>query len=106
MERPKLRKETLGLPQWTCEQNLVTEKSPIVCPVTEEFLRPITYLPTPQVAAGRSLEYEDIIGVEGGGPGCNLKSFGVIGTCSADLKQPCGGHRLHVVISGGASLQA
>lgn len=65
----------------------------------------LTYLPTPQVAAGWSLEYKDIIGVEGGGPGCNLKSLGVIGTGSPDLEQPCGGHRLRVVLSGSASLR-
>lgn len=28
-----------------------------------------THLPTPQVAAGLSLEDEDVVGVEGGGPG-------------------------------------
>lgn len=28
-----------------------------------------THLPIPQVAAGRGLENEDVVGVEGGGPG-------------------------------------
>lgn len=92
------------------------QKSPsfaLICSVTEGFLGPaschgvsLTHLPTPQVAAGWSLEYEDIIGVEGGGPGCNLKSLGVIGTGSPDLEQPCGGHGLQVIVSGSTSLQA
>jgi hypothetical protein len=49
-------------------------------------LWPLAHLPTPQVAAGRSLEYEDIIGVEGRGPGCHLKSLGVISIGPSDLK--------------------
>lgn len=69
-------------------------------------LWPLAHLPTPQIAAGRSLEYEDVIGVEGGGPGCNLKSLGVISTGPSNLKQPCRGHGLRVVLSGGASLWA
>lgn len=69
-------------------------------------LWPLAHLSTPQVAAGRSLEYEDVTGVEEGSPGCNLKSLGVISTGPSDLKQPCRGHGLHVVLSGGASLQA
>lgn len=69
-------------------------------------LWPLTHLPTPQVAAGWSLEYEDIIGVEGGGPGCNLKSLGIISTGPSDLKQPRRGLGFQVVLSGGASLRA
>lgn len=73
-------------------------------PVGEEATRPRTYLSTPQVATRWGLKDEDIIGVEGGGPGWDLKGLGVVGTGSPDLEQPRGGYRLQVVGPGGASL--
>lgn len=45
-----------------------------------------THLPTPQIAAGLSLEDEDIVGVEGSGPGWDLKGLGVVGAGSSDLE--------------------
>ena len=69
-----------------------------------EAAGPRTHLPTPQVAAGLGLEDEDVIGVEGGGSGWDLKGLGVVDAGSPDLEQPCGGHRLRAVSPGSASL--
>lgn len=70
-----------------------------------EAAGPCTHLPTPQVAARLGLEDEDVIGVEGGGPGWDLKGLGIVDAGPPDLEQPCGGHRLHAVSPRGASLQ-
>lgn len=99
MPRPRAAEEGTGLEA----AGPVQPEAPTLCQVCSEA-GACTHLPTPQVAAGLGLEDEDIIGVEGGGPGWDLKSLSVIAAGSSDLKEPRGGLGLRVLSPGGASL--